>query len=81
MPWRVVWKANSVSAPWRLVFDESQISNAGYSLNDILAKGRNNMNNLLKSSSGSIQYTHKVAFHTDIKKIHNSIKLHERCLQ
>ena len=44
LPWRVVWKANSGSTPCRLVFDASQIPNAGYSVNDILAKGRNNMN-------------------------------------
>ena len=48
--WRIVWKANSVSTPSRLVFYASQIFNTGYSLNDILAKGRN----LLKLSLGGI---------------------------
>ena len=48
--WRIVWKANSVSTPSRLVFYASQIFNTGYSLNDILAKGRN----ILKLSLGGI---------------------------
>ena len=77
--WRVEWKANSVSTPCRLVFDASQISNTGYSLSDILAKGRNNrlVEIIIK------WYIHKVAFHTDIQMRHNSIKLLEQnwCLQ
>ena len=72
--WRVVWIANSVSTPCRLVFDVSQISNTGYSLNDILAKGGNNMNKLVEIVIR--WYIHKVAFHTDIQKMYNSIKLH-----
>ena len=81
IPWRVVWKVNSVSTPYRLVFDASQISNTGYSLSDILAKGRNNMNKLVEIAIR--WYIHKVAFHTDIQKMFNSIKLHEQnwCLQ
>ena len=81
IPWRVVWKVNSVSTPCPLVFDASQISNTGYSLNDILAKERNNMNKLLELVIR--WYIHKVAFHTDIQKMYNSIKLHEQswCLQ
>ena len=76
-----MWKANSVSTPCRLVFDASQISNTGYSLDDILAKGRNNMNKLAEIVIR--WYIHKVAFHTDIQKMYNSIKLHEQnwCLQ
>ena len=76
-----MWKANSVSTPCRLVFDASQISNTGYSLDDILAKGRNNMNKLVEIVIR--WYIHKVAFHTDIQKMYNSIKLHEQnwCLQ
>ena len=48
IPWRAVWKQNSVSAPCRVVFDASQIKNTGYSLNDVIAKGRNNMNKLVE---------------------------------
>ena len=81
IPWRVVWKANSVSTPRQLVFDASQISYTGYSLNDILAKGRNNMSKLVEIVIR--WYMHQVAFHTDIQKMYNSIKLHEQnwCLQ
>ena len=81
IPWRVVWKVNSISTPYRLVFDASQISNTGYSLSDILAKGRNNMNKLVEIAIR--WYIHKVTFHSDIQKMFNSIKLHEQnwCLQ
>ena len=74
--WRVVRKTNSVSTPCQLVFDASQISNTGYSLNDVLAKGRNNMNKFVEIVIR--WYIHKVAFHTDIQKMYNSIKLHEQ---
>ena len=61
------------------MFDASQISNTGYSLSDILAKGRNNrlVEIIIR------WYIHKVAFHTDIQMRHNSIKLLEQnwCLQ
>ena len=46
IPWRAVWKGNSISTPCRVVFDASQATSSGYSLNDILAKGRNNLNKL-----------------------------------
>ena len=61
------------------MFDASQISNTGYSLSDILAKGRNNrlVEIIIR------WYIHKVGFHTDIQMRHNSIKLLEQnwCLQ
>ena len=61
------------------MFDASQISNTGYNLSDILAKGRNNRLVEIIIS----WYIHKVAFHTDIQMRHNSIKLLEQnwCLQ
>ena len=43
--WRIVWKDNSISTPCRIVFDASQPTDSGFSLN-VLAKGRNNMNRL-----------------------------------
>ena len=46
MPWRAVWKGNSISTACRVVFDASQATSSGYSLNDILAKGRKNLNKL-----------------------------------
>ena len=42
-PWRSVWKESSISTQFRIVFDASQTSRIGYSLNSILAKGRNNI--------------------------------------
>ena len=44
IPWRAVRNTNSLSTPCRLVFDASLTTSSGYSLNSILAKGRNNMN-------------------------------------
>ena len=44
IPWRAVWNSNSLSTPCRLVFDASQNTTNGCSLNDLLAKGTNNMN-------------------------------------
>ena len=75
IPWRAVWNLNSVSTPCRLVFDASHGSSSGYSLNDVLAKGRNNMNKLVEIC---IRWAvHIFAFHTDIKTMYNSVKLSE----
>ena len=41
IPWRVVWKENSLTTPCRPVFDASQPTSSGFSLNDIVAKGKN----------------------------------------
>ena len=63
------------------MFDASQATDSGYSLNDILAKGRNSMNRLQEIV---IRWSiHKVAYHTDIKTMYNRIKLREQfwCLQ
>lgn len=46
IPWIVVWKSNSFGTPCRIVFDASAATPSGYSLNDILAKGKNNLNRL-----------------------------------
>ena len=46
IPWLIAWKLSSVSSPCRPVFNASQPTDTGKSLNDILAKGRNNMNKL-----------------------------------
>ena len=46
---------------------------SGWSLNDVLGKGKNNMNKLVEIV---IRWTiHKIGFHTDIKKMYNSVKL------
>ena len=50
-----------------------QPTDSGKSLNDILAKGRNNMNKLQEIL---IRWSlHKVAFHTDVQKMYNSVEL------
>ena len=68
-------KKSSVTTPCRIVFDASQATNAGYSSNDLIAKGRNNMNRL---QDIMLRWSlHKVGFHTNIKKMYNSIKLRE----
>lgn len=80
-PWRAVYKDNSVSTPCRLVFDASQPTNSGYSLNDLLCKGKNSMNKLQEILIRWMVY--KVGFHTDIQKMYNSVKLMEKdwCFQ
>ena len=75
IPWRAVWNNNSVTTPCRLVFDASQATSSGYSLNDLLAKGRNNMNKLVEICVRWL--IHKYAFHTDIQKMYNTVKLIE----
>ena len=44
IPWRAVWNENSISVSCRLVFYASQPTASGWSLNDILARGENNIN-------------------------------------
>ena len=73
IPWKAVWKQSSISTPCKVSFDVSQITNTGYSLNDAIAKRRNNMNNLVEIVLRWM--THQVAFHTDIQKMYTSIKL------
>ena len=72
IPWRVVWKESSVNTPCRPVFDASLPTATGFSLNDVLAKGKNNMNKLVEIFIR--WFTYLVAFHTDIKKMY-SIRL------
>jgi len=75
IPWRAVWKPGSVSTPCRIVFDASSPTPTGYSLNDILAKGRNNLNRLQEIA---IRWMiHRAAFTTDISKMYNTVKLRE----
>ena len=76
IPWRVVWNPNSLSTFCRLVFDASMRTNKQYSLNDLVAKGRNNMNKLVEIMIRWMIY--KFAFHADIQKMYNSIKLNRQ---
>ena len=73
IPWRVVWNLNSLTTPCRLVFDASMKANSEYCLNDLLAKGRNNMNKLVEIM---IRWrTRLFAYHTDVQKMYNTIRL------
>ena len=75
IPWRAMWNGNSISTPCRLAFDVSQSTASGWSLNDILAKGENNMNKLVEIAMRWSIY--KIGYHTDIKEMYNSVKLVE----
>ena len=75
IPWKAVWNTNSLSTPCRLVFDASLPTSSGYSLNSILAKGRSNMNKLVEIMIAWL--LHKFAYHTDIQKMYNTIRLAE----
>lgn len=58
------------------MYDASQPTSFGFSLNDIIAKGRNNLNKLQKIF---LRWSiHPVGFATDIKKMYNTIKLDEQ---
>ena len=65
IPWHIVW-SKSVSTPIRPVFNASHKTPGGCSLNEILAKGINSMNNLVQIL---IRWTIRTwAFHTDVRK-------------
>ena len=73
LPWRAVWNSNSVSTPCRPVYDASHPTSTGLSLNDLLAKGRNNMNKLLEIV---IRWTiRRCAYHTDLQNMYNRVTL------
>ena len=81
IPWAAIWKVNSISTPCRIVFNASMPTESKVSLNDILAKGKNNMNMLVEIM---IRWRCQVyAFHTDVQKMYNTVQLHENdwCLQ
>ena len=74
--WTIAYNANSLSTPYRLVFDASRPVPGGCSLNEILPKGVNNMNKLIVILlRWSIR---KCGFHCDIQKMYNSIRLDKR---
>ena len=73
IPWKAVFNQESVSTPCRIVFDASQVTPSGHSLNSIVAKGRNNMNKLVVILIR--WFFHRCVFHTDIRKMYNSVRL------
>ena len=73
IPWRTVYKADSLSTPCRMVFDASSKTPAGDSLNGVLAKGQNKLASLqhllLRFRKGKIGMT------ADISMAYNGTKL------
>ena len=75
IPWRAVYNEKSLSTPCRMVFDATMSSSSGCSLNSLLAKGTNSLNNLIQIL---IRFqTYKCAFHTDVTKMYNRIQLYQ----
>ena len=73
IPWRCVWKENSLSTPCRIVFDASARTPGGLSLNCTLAKGQNRLNSLVNIL---MRFRCKpAAFSTDIRLAYNQISL------
>ena len=75
LPWRPVQNDNSVTTPTRMVFDASQPTSSGFSLNDTLAKGTNNMNPMLMIVARWL--IRRFAFHMDVQKMYNTVRLCE----
>ena len=73
--WRVVYNPNSLSTPCRLVFDASHPTASGRSLNSILPKGMNSMNQLLQIVIR--WFSLPFVFHSDVRKMYNTVKLNE----
>ena len=75
IPWRAVWNENSISTPCRVVYDATMPTRSGKGLNNVLAKGRNTMNRLAEIVIR--WFIRFIGFHTDVKKMYNSVKLEE----
>ena len=75
IPWRVVW-SDSVSTPVRPVFDASMRPSNGNCLNETLATGTNNMNNLQQMIIRWLGWP--FAYHADVSKCYNGVKLDKK---
>ena len=74
IPWRTVYKEGSLSTPCRMVFDASQKTVGGESLNNILAKGQNPLARVLHLL---LRFRKKFsAMASDISMAYNGVKLH-----
>ena len=73
IPWRPVYKEDSISTPCRMAFDASMSSKGALSLNGILAKGSNSLNSLQAITIRWATYPH--AFHSDVQKMYNKVRL------
>ena len=73
LPWRLAWNPNSLSTPCRPVNDASLPTESGVCINDLLAKGSNNMNQLLIVFLRWRFWSH--VYHTDIQTMYNRVSL------
>ena len=73
IPWRPVWKGDSVSTPCRLAFDATMGTKGACSLNSLLAKGGTSLNNLQNIMIRWSSYPN--AFHSDVQKMYNRVML------
>ena len=73
IPWRVHWKPSSTTTPVRPVFDGSSKTKTGSSLNDILAKGSNQMAKMLHLLI-AFRYGGS-ALTSDVRMAYNSVSL------
>ena len=73
IPWRTVYKENSLSTPCRMVFDASSRTPGGESLNTVLAKGQNKLAKLLNIL---LRFRSKQSAMTaDVSMAYNGVKL------
>ena len=75
IPWKAVYNETSQTTSCRLVFDASQSTQGGCSLNSLLAKWASSMNKLVEIM---MWLTRPHAFQTDISKMYNVIHLSTR---
>ena len=76
IPWRTVYKEGSLSTPVRMVFDASSLTPGGECLNNLLAKGENNLCKILH-----ILICFRIrpfAFTADVSMAYNGVKLHPK---
>ena len=71
IPWRTVYNPHSLSTPCRMVFDASQATPGGLSLNAILPKGKNKLGKILDIM---LRFRRKpAAFTSDISMAYNGL--------
>ena len=73
LPWRAVFRMDSISTPCRMVTDPSITQ-----FNKILAKGKNQLSNLYGMLVNFRVYKHAYAF--DISKMYNALRLEDNML-
>ena len=75
IPWLIAY-SKSITTPVRTVFNASAKTPSGYSLNDILPKGTNNMNNLVEILLR--WFIKAYGYHTDVRKMYNSVRMNKQ---